>query len=354
MMLKANESLRRKLFWSSAFLFVTLAASLNVLGVSTIAGTIYDKQRNAISDMEVELLDDFYRLVPGGRTRTDGVGRYQFNNLSDGRYTVRVYAFRYDFQDQEIPVEVITQNIRGGEGSGYFIQDFYLLPKKGGLKDAELSVIFAQEVPQDAKKLYDKGVDHLSNKRIKEGILELNEAVKVFPNYYLALDRLGRELFIMKKYQEAALFFFKAAEVNPKSAHSFYYLGLTLFNLGKEYNKAAITSLNQSYFLAPSSIQVLYVLGKVERSEGKYEDAEKHLLQAKKLSKTNVPEIHKELAQLYGNDLKRYKEAADELELYLKASKASDEEEKKTKKTITELREKSRSQINKVNYQAGQ
>jgi len=354
MMSKANKSLRRMIFWGSGFLFVMFAASLNVFAVSTIAGTIYDKQRNALPEIEVELLDDYYRVIPGGRTRTDGVGRYQFSNLSDGRYTVRVFAFRYDFQDQEIPIEVNTQNVRGGEGSGYFIQDFYLLPKKGGLRDAELSVVFAQEVPQDAKKLYDKGLDHLSNKRIKEGILELNEAVKVFPKYYLALHRLGRELFIMKKYQEAVLFFFKAAEVNPKSANSFYYLGLALSNLGKEYNKAAITSLNQSYFLAPSSIQVLYVLGKVERSEGRYEDAEKHLLQAKKLSKTSVPEIHKELAQLYGNDLKRYKEAADELELYLKASKASNEEEKKTKKTISELREKSKSQINKANYQAGQ
>jgi len=353
-MSKTNDSLRMKIFLGGVFLLVTFAASLNVFGVSIIAGTVYDKQRNPIPEIEIELLDDYYRLVPGGRTRTDGVGRYQFSNLSDGRYTVRVFAFRYDFQDQEIPIEVNTQNVRGGEGSGYFTQDFYLLPKKGGLKDAELSVVFAQEVPQDAKKLYDKGLDYLSNKRIKEGILELNEAVKIFPNYYLALHRLGRELFMMKKYQEAVPFFFKAAEVNPKSATSFYYLGLSLSNLGKEYNKAAITSLNQSYFLAPSSIQVLYVLGKTERSEGKFEDAEKHLLQAKKLSKIGVPEIHKELAQLYGNDLKKYKEAADELELYLKASKPSDEEEKKIKKTISELREKSKIQINKANYQAGQ
>ncbi len=51
--------------------------------------------------------------------------------------------------------------------------------------------------------------------------------------------------------------------------------------------------------LAPSSTQVFFVLGKIERSGGKFNDAEKHLLQAKKLSKVAVPEIHKELAQLY-------------------------------------------------------
>jgi tetratricopeptide (TPR) repeat protein len=88
---------------------------------------------------------------------------------------------------------------------------------------------------------------------------------------------------------------------------------------------------------------VLYVLGKVERAEGKYQEAEKHLLQAKKVSKNPIPEIHKELAQLYGNDLKKYKEAADELELYLKASKLEDGEEKKVKKIISDLRGKANS-----------
>lgn len=344
--------IRTRIVFGALFLFVMLLLSQNVFGQSTISGSIYDKQRNSLSEIDVELLNDYYQMI--SRSRTDGSGRYQFSGLSNGRYTVRVYAFRYDLEDQEMPIEINTQNIRGGEGSGYFTQDFYLLPKKGGLREAELSVVFAQDVPQDAKKLYEKALTNISNKRTKEGILELNEAVKIFPDYYLALHRLGKELFIMKKYQDAAPFFLKAAEVNPKSATSFYYLGYSLHNLGKEYNKAAITSLNQSYILAPASMQVVFVLGKVERAEGNYADAEKHLLQAKKLAKTSIPEIHKELAQLYSNDLKRYKEAADELELYLKASKLNNEEEKKTKKVITDLREKAKAQINKANFQTGQ
>ena len=350
-MSRKKESFGPKVYGAGSFLFFMFLVSINVFGTSTIAGTVYDKQRNFLPEIELELLDDYYRVVPGGRTRTDGVGRFQFAGLDDGRYTVRVFAFRYDFEDQEMPVEVRTTNIRGGQGSGYFTQDFYLVPKKGGLKDAELSVVFAQEIPANAKKLYDRAINDISNKRTKEGIIELNEAVQLFPTYYLALHELGRELFIMKKYETAIPYFFKAAEVNPKSATSFYYLGFALFNLGKEYNKAAITSLNQAHFLAPASIQVLYVMGKVERSEGKYEDAEKHLLQAKKLSKTSVPEIHKELAQLYGNDMKKYKEAADELELYLKSSKKNNEDEKKIKKVIDDLRVKAKTQNSKTNNQ---
>ena len=86
------------------------------------------------------------------------------------------------------------------------------------------------------------------------------------------------------------------------------------------------------------------MLGKVERSAGKFTDAEKHLLQAKKLSNSKTPEIHKELSQLYADDLKKYKEAADELELYLKSSKLKDEEERKTKIVISNLREKAKKQ----------
>lgn len=70
------------------------------------------------------------------------------------------------------------------------------------------------------------------------------------------------------------------------------------------------------------------------RSRAVFEDAETHLLKAKELSKVAVPEIHKELAQLYANDLKKYKEAADELELYLKATKLDKNAAEQMRKVI--------------------
>jgi len=334
---------RTQISFGVVFLFVILFLSQNAFGASTIQGTVYDKQRNTLSEIGVELLNDYYQTI--NRARTDGSGRYQFNGVRDGRYTVRVFAFRYDLEDQDQPIEVITQNIRGGEGTGFFLADFYLLPKKGGLAEAEIGVVFAQEIPPDASKVYERAVKDLSNKRTNEGIMGLNESIKLFPDYYLALHRIGRELCLIKKYTEAVPFLLKAVGVNPKSATSFYYLGYSFHNLGTEYNKAAIRTLNQAYILAPSSTQVLYTLGKVERSDGKYQDAEKHLLQAKKLSKIGVPEIHKELAQLYADNLKKYKEAADELELYLKTSKLDGENAAQTKKVISSLREKAKSQV---------
>lgn len=315
--------------------------SVNAFSISTIAGTVYDKQRNPLRDIEVELLDEYYRIFQnGGRTRTDGSGRYQFSGLPDGRYTVRVYAFRHDLEDQEFPVEVRTQNIRGGEGSGYFTQDFVLIPRKGGLKDAELSVVFVQEIPKDAETAFKRSAQHLSNKRDAEGFAELKKAIDIFPDYYAALYRYGQELFIRKRFADAVHVFIKTSEINPKSAASLYYLGSSLHNLGSEYNKSSLTALQQALILAPASVQVLWQIGKVERGIGKFSDAEKHLLLAKKLSTSRVPEIHKELAQLYANDLKKFAEAAAELEQYLKASKMTGEDEKKTRKLIEDLRKK--------------
>ncbi len=177
------------------FLFSILFLFQDTFGASTISGTVYDRQRNALPEIEVELLNDYYQMAD--RTRTDGSGRYQFNGLSNGRYTVRVFAFRYDLEDQSQQVEINTQNVRGGEGSGFFQQDFYLLPKKGGLAETELGIVFAQEVPQNAKKTYEKAIKDLSDKHPNEGIIGLNEAIKIFPDYYLALYRLRKELYIM-------------------------------------------------------------------------------------------------------------------------------------------------------------
>jgi hypothetical protein len=321
------------------FCFVLmLVLSHSASAASTIAGTVYDKQRNPLSDIEVELLDDYYRSV--GRARTNGSGRYQFTGLNDGRYTVKVYAFRYDLEDQEFPVEILTQNLRGGQGSGYFTQDFYLSPKKGGLRDSELKVIFVQEIPKEARLLYERALDGFADKKDEQAFVDLRKSLELFPTYYAALHRFGVELFTRKQYLDASAVFIRAAQVNPKSATSLYFLANALHNAGKQYDKAALAAIEAAYTLAPSSVQVLWLMGKIQRSMGDLIGAEKNLLLAKKLSVARVAEIHKELAQLYANDLKKFGEAAAELELYLKAGKLPPEEEKKTRRLIEDLRKK--------------
>ncbi len=325
---------------------MSLIAAGAVLGsagtpvASSVQGTVYDKQRNPLPDVDVEILNDNYQSL--NRTKTDNTGRYYFGGLSDGRFTIRVLAFRYDLADQDMPIEIQTMTVRGTEGVSTVVQDFFLQPKKGGLRESEMGVVFAQDIPKAAKDAYDQALKDFASKRDSEGFQGIKKALELFPNYYNALHRFGTELFVRKQYLESAGVFMKAVEINPKSATSFYYLGYDFYNLGDKYNKAARTATKEALSMAPGSLQVLMLMGKIERRDGNFTEAETSYLLAKKLSASKVPEIHKELAQLYANDMKKYGEAAAELELYLKASGATGEDEKKTKKLIADLRAKTK------------
>ncbi len=334
------------LFFRSAICLSALASVFvlsQAISASTISGYVYAKSsRLGLPDIDVELQNEYYQSR--GRTKTDGSGRYTFNGLADGYYTVKVMAFRYDFEDQEATLEIHTFKARGsGIGNALMNQDFYLMPRRGSLTEVETGVVFVQEIPDNAKKLFETAVADLSRNRTDEGIQGLRNAVNAFDQYYAAIYRLGMELFNKGQYAESAEFFMTAATINDKSATSLYYTGYSLYNLGKEYNNAALIALQRSLKLAPGTSQVLFLLGKIERGLGRLAEAEQHLLLAKKNARSHVPEIHRELAQLYGNDLKKYDSAADELEMYLKASKLSTVEEKKVKKVISDLRAKAKS-----------
>jgi tetratricopeptide (TPR) repeat protein len=196
-----------------------------------------------------------------------------------------------------------------------------------------------QEIPDEARKLYKKGVMQLEDKK-DEGLDSLKRAIEIFPTYYDALDRLGTEYTVRKQYQAAAPYLVKAVEVNNRSYSSFYALGITSYSL-KNY-QAAAEALRAATELNPQSINAQLFYGLVLRVDGSFEKAEKALLQAKSLSEKSAPvsEIHWQLALLY-QKTERYKEAADELEQYLKIERKAPNVEQ-IKKLIVELRAKAK------------
>lgn len=328
-------ALARRIISATMFLCVASAAYAS----STITGIVYDDQRNPVFSVDVELLNENYVLR--GKTRTDGGGRYQFTNLADGRYYIRVLPFTFNLNDQIQEVIVETFSITGN-GVSFQIKDFYLTRKSGGARPRQTTaVVFAQEVPVEAELLYKEGMEAFGKEDLEKGVSRLSAAIEKFPDYFAALHDFGVELMKRAEYSEAAKLFIRAAEVNPKSYQSFYYLGVSLHKMGKEYGKAALVALGKAEVLSPGSYQILLEMGRIERQEGQFNQAEKHLLKAKEVTERPVPEIHIELAQLYGNDLLQFGKAADELELYMKASK---EKDKKITKQIEQLRAKAKRQ----------
>lgn len=333
------QSLTKPLFRLAARVLpvaILALAPVAAYSASTIAGTVFDDQRNAVHSVDIELLNEVYSLLL--KARTDGAGRYEFNNLPDGRYYIRVLPFRYNLEDQTQEVIVNTVSLLGN-GSSYINQDFYLRRKPGSSSNLVTGVYFAQEIPEEAKKHFDEGVLAFENKNVETGVESLMAAIEAFPKYFEANQRLGVEMMKLKRFEEAARLFIRAAEVNPKSTSSFYNMGMALHSIGKEYNRAALVALEKAKVLSPQAYLIELQMGRIYRSEGEFKEAEAHLLRAKELAEPRDPVIHIELAQLYGNDLKQYAKAADELELYMKASKKNDA---KLKTQIEDLRRKAR------------
>lgn len=306
---------------------------------NTINGHVFDHQRRPVAQVYVELQNEVYSNI--ARTKTDGSGRYYFGRLSAGRFTVRVLPYGTNLEEQSQEVEIVNFVAPGSNTSENAQKDFYLRIRKDGIEiNAMPGTIFIQDVPEEAKKKYEKAVSDLGEKRVEIGIEELQNAVKLFPNYYLALERLGREYINQQKYENARDSFARAVAVNTRSYSCWYGLGYASYAL--KQSEAAVTAAEKAVALNSNSVDALLFLGISMRQAKRYEEAEKSLKQARKIAKGKSPDVHWNLALLYAHNLKRYKEAATELEFYLLA-KPDDPNIANIKKLIKQFREKSSS-----------
>lgn len=308
---------------------------------NSISGGVFGVDRQPVPEVYVELLDQYGQSIQ--RSRTNGAGRYFFSRLAAERYKVRVLPYGTDYEEQEQEVEIInfTQNspvTRGTLSSGTTNEqrDFYLRLRKG-VDPAMASVVFVQDVPPKARKLYEQAIEELGKKKQKEAYELLKAALEIFPKYFRALDRLGKEYMDEGYYEPAAILLNLATDVNARSYSTWHALGHSLYNL-KRYEEA-LKAVDKSLEINTADPSVVLLSGVLLRYNKRYEEAEKQLLKAKELARDRAPQIHLELALLYSNNLKRYADAAKELRIYLKAEKNVKDPEQ-IKKTIAELEAK--------------
>jgi tetratricopeptide (TPR) repeat protein len=261
--------------------------------------------------------------------RTDGSGRFVFRGVSQGRFQVRVLALGTVYEEQTQEVDTT------GRPSRDTIQkDFYLRLKNSGSGPA--GVIFAQEIPQEAKTMYQRAVADLERNRLEDGVAGLESALKIFPDYYLALERLGLTHLTQQKFAKAVEVFSKAVAVNPRSFNGWYGLSCAHYALNK--SDAAVAAAQKAVTLNSNSVDALLILGISLRQAKRYDEAEKPLKQADKISKGLNPDVHWHLALLYAKNLNRFSDAANELELYLKTTPDTSQTEN-IKKLIKKYRE---------------
>ena len=317
-------------------------AAAAIQGRNGITGTVFGEGGRPVQDIYVELQNDFYSTI--GRMKTDGSGRFSFNGLGEGRYKVKALPYGTDYMEQTQEIQLASVSGIPGSGSDRQNVDIYLRLNErahAGPFSAAPGVIFVQEVPSSARTLYQAGINFLGVKKEKEGFDSLRKAIEIFPNYFQALDRLGGEYATRggtdRSYYEAALVLLtKATQVNPRSFSSAFGLGWTQYQLGM--TKEAIETLSRATTLYGKVADPYLWLGKALRRASTPDQAEVALKRANDLAKGKSAEVHWQLAALY-RDQKRYKAAADELELFLKFEpKAADAD--KIRELIRQLREK--------------
>ncbi len=301
-----------------------------VKAINRIEGQVYDQNRSPVSDVFVELLNEVDSLV--ARTRTNTSGRFSFLGVSAGHFTIKVLPLGKNLLEQSQDIEINNQLAR----SDTVFVDFYLRPDKRAsdvVEETFPEAIFIQDVPQEARKLYKEGISDLEKNQDK-GLSEIEEAIKIFPDYFDAFSRLGREYVTRKNYNKAYPYLLKAIDLNPRSYSSYYSLSYAFYQL-KEI-PAALEAAKACIFLKADSVNTQLLYGTLLRINENYQDSEKTLLKAKSLAKKPNAEIHWQLSLLF-NKLKRNSEAADELETYLKILPNSPDK-KKIQDLISKLR----------------
>jgi len=324
----------------TAHIFINFFLALMCLPVqsisnNTISGHVSNDQHVPLAELRVELLNEVDTVI--STVKTDGSGLFVFRKLSDGAFQVRVQTSGTNYASQTKRVDLARPT---GFGVASEEVDFVLSPIKSNSGSvAKPGVIFVQEVPDAARKQYQKAVELLdkSNRR-PEAFAALKSAVGIFPQYFDALETLGTEEVKDQQYEAAVPVLTKALEVNSRSYASCFALGVAQYHLKQV--QPAIESFRRALLLNEKSINANLWLGIALRQTTRPEDAETYLRRADVLAYSKLPDAHWQLALLF-NQLKRYKEAADELEIFLKVEPDARDAEQ-IKKLIKRLREQSR------------
>jgi Flp pilus assembly protein TadD len=293
---------------------------------NAISGFVFNDHRNPLPDLQVELLNEVDSVIQ--RTKTDGSGLFSFRRLTIGTFQIRVQTYGTDYVGQTKRVQL--------EPTRSFEQVDFVLVSRTTSTNASGGTVFVQEVPEQAHKEYERGVAMLQKPEQRtEGLNTLKKAIELFPSYFNALELLGTEYVKGKEWEQAVPVLTKAVEVNGRAFHSLNSLSVAQYNL--KQMPAAVESMRRAINLNQKSVNANLWFGMLLRQSGKLDEAEKYLKEANRLADSKNADAHWELALLY-NQLKKNKEAADELELFLKYSPNARDTEL-IKKLIQRLRQ---------------
>jgi tetratricopeptide (TPR) repeat protein len=262
---------------------------------------------------------------------TDDYGNFAFRGLVSGEYRLVI--------DKEEEFEPYSQSVEVRQFQGFPPQLYTLnirlqlkgrVAAKPGVLNAELA-----NVPKRALVHYNNAAE-LAKKNDRTGAIEeLKLAIKEYPAFMLAFNELGVQYLKFNQLEDADQAFQDALKIQPDAFPALVNRGIANVMM-KRYGEA-VPILRKALKKNDQSAVAHYFLGQALANLGLFEDAEKELLASLTLGGEEMKEAHRLLAIIYSSRGAK-KQAAAELEAYLKLAPDTPDAEK-LKEKIRELKE---------------
>ena len=275
---------------------------------------------------------------------SDANGTFTFRSLRAGNYAVVVEGGEF-FENarEQVYIEPANPTLRRGiphmvTVSRPFTVQVYLREKQqpAQMKPGVLNAALAS-VPKPAVELYEKGMEAAARNETEKAIEYLRRAVALHPNFGLALNELGVQYLKRGELERAEAVLTKVIQLSPDAAEPKLNYGICLLQQKKFVE--AETQLRDAVKKNEHAFTAHMYLGIALISFKKYTEAEDSLKKAVTLGGPKASKAHYYLGGVYW-ETGRFKEAADELDLYLQLEpKAANAE--RVRATIKDLRSKS-------------
>jgi len=237
---------------------------------------------------------------------TDRLGKFRFSSLSPVQYFVSVRLSGYREVRRE--VNLIMQ-------SSEYVQ-IQLMPEISETETSPRNTkLLDANVPPEARSEFEKGETVLLSKtKLAEGILHLEKAIAIYPNFPEAQIKLGTAYMDAKEWDKAELALKRAIELAPNASNAFFALG-ELYLQQKKYSEAE-KRLRQGLKIDNRSWRGHFALGRVYWANGDVQQAAKQIALTLQLN-PDLADAH----LLAGNILLRSgnrEDARTEFEAYLR------------------------------------
>jgi tetratricopeptide (TPR) repeat protein len=269
----------------------------------------------------------------------DSSGAFVFKELSPGNYSVVVQAGNeYEVARDSVYIDSDLNLSRGGmrlpTTSRRYTVMIHLTEKRGATVKAGVVNAALAEVPEKARKLFERGIDLARAGDSAKAAESLKQAIDIFPKFPLALNELGVQYLKLGHTDKAIETLKEAVKLSPDAYGPRLNLGIALLEAKRfaDAEEQLREALKRNTSLPTGHMYLGLCLVRLNR----YDEAEKELLLAIQGSGNQLAMAQYYLGGIYWKK-EEFPKAVEALEAYLKLTPNAQDAER-VRATIKDLR----------------